>query len=51
MRTASRPLETNDVKFSRAGEVAFIPLLQEPLASQQMTQEIALQRLPALPFA
>jgi hypothetical protein len=47
----SRPLEVNDVKFSRAGEVAFIRPLYETSTSPQMTQEIALQRLRASSFA
>jgi hypothetical protein len=35
----SRPLEANDMKFSRAGEVAFIRTLHETSTSQLMTQE------------
>ena len=35
----SRPLEAYDMKFSRAGEVAFIRTLHETSTSQQMTQE------------
>jgi len=39
------------MKFSRAGEVAFIRTLHEISTPQQMTQEIALQRLQASFFA
>jgi len=35
----SRALEANDMKFSRAGEAAFIRLLHETSTSRQMTQE------------
>ena len=37
----SRALEANDMKFSRAGEVAFIRPLHETSTSRQLTQEIA----------